>query len=92
MKSKFRIIPLLSLFVVLPLYGGVSGGLLTPENQTIYLRHIYEQTGDASKLCAVLKLMANTGTYQALTFATAQLGYEETSHAAAQTIWTILKE
>ena len=63
---------------------------LTPENQVIALRHRIEQTSDMSQREAALKLMANTGTYQALTFAATQLKYEETAYTAAQTIWTIL--
>ena len=63
---------------------------LTPENQVIALRHMIEQTSDMSQREAALKLMANTGTYQALTFAATQLKYEETAYTAAQTIWTIL--
>lgn len=64
--------------------------LLTPENQTIYLRHIIEQTYDKQQREAALKLMANTGTYQALTYATSLLKDENIAYTAAQTIWTIL--
>ena len=87
MKSKVIISALLLL--VLP-FGNVRGEFLTPENQVIYLRHIIEQTNDISQREAALKLMANTGTYQALTFATTQLKYEDLAYTAAQTIWTIL--
>ena len=88
MKSKLIISTLL--FLLLPFYGGASGGLLTPENQTIYLRHIIEQTDDISQKQAALKLLATTGTYQALTFATSLLEEESIAPAAAQTVWTIL--
>ena len=64
--------------------------VLTPENQVIYLRHIIEQTNDNSQREAALKLLANTGTYQALTFATSFLEDEDLAYTAAQTIWTIL--
>lgn len=64
--------------------------LLTPENQTIYLRHIIEQTYDKQQREAALKLMANAGTYQALTYATTLLKDENVAYTAAQTIWTIL--
>lgn len=68
----------------------LSAQTLTPENQVIALRHIIEQTGDISQREAALKLMGNTGTYQALMFATSQLKYEELAHTAAQSIWKIL--
>lgn len=87
MKSKL-IISVLLLFAV-P-FTGRATGYLTPENQTIYLRHIIEQTSDMKQREAALKLMATTGTYQALTFATTQLKYEPLAYTAAQTIWTIL--
>ena len=64
--------------------------LLTPENQTIYLRHIIEQTYDQQQREAALKLMANAGTYQALTYATSLLNNEDIAYTAAQTVWTIL--
>lgn len=93
MKTLVRVIPLLSLLIVLPLYGEVGGGLLTPENQTIYLRHIVEQTTDQSQREAALKLMGSAGTYQALTFAASLLGDEQkqTAQAAAEAVWTILE-
>ncbi|MBR6129891.1 MAG: DUF1080 domain-containing protein [Bacteroidaceae bacterium] len=87
MKFK-HIIPVL-LLLAMP-FRGEASGYLTPENQVIYLRHIVEQTNDMGERNAALKLMAKTGTYQALTFATSQLQYEETAYTAAQTIWTIL--
>lgn len=68
----------------------VSAQTLTPENQTIYLRHIIEQTADIDQRNAALNLLANAGTYQALTFAATQLQYDELAPVAAQTIWTIL--
>ena len=89
MKSKLLILPLLSLFIVLPLRAEV-GGSFTPENQVIGLRHIIEQTNDVSQREAALKLMAGAGTYQALTFATSLLEDEQIASAAAQTVWTIL--
>lgn len=70
----------------------LSAQTLTPENQTIYLRHIFEQTSDTGQREATLKLMAKTGTYQALAFATSQLQYEGTAYTAAQTIWSILSD
>lgn len=88
MKSKVIISALL--FLLLPLYVGASGGLLTPENQTIYLRHIIEQTDDVAQKQAALKLLAGTGTYQALTFASSLLEDEEMAYASAQAIWSIL--
>lgn len=87
MKSKLIISVLLLLAVP---FTGRATGYLTPENQTIYLRHIIEQTSDMKQREAALKLMATTGTYQALTFATTQLKYEPLAYTAAQTIWTIL--
>ena len=68
----------------------LSAQTLTPENQTLYLRHIIEQTNDMAQREAALKLMANTGTYQALIFATSQLKYEELKYTAAQSVWKIL--
>lgn len=64
--------------------------MLTPENQTIYLRHIVEQTYDTQQREAALKLLANTGTYQALIFAASLLDDECLAYEAAQTVWTIL--
>ena len=87
MKSKLIISVLLLLAAP---FTGRATGYLTPENQTIYLRHIIEQTSDMKQREAALKLMATTGTYQALTFATTQLKYEPLAYTAAQTIWTIL--
>lgn len=65
---------------------------LTPENQVIYLRHIFEQTNDQQQRESALSLMAQAGTYQALTFAASQLGNEQlaTAKAAAKAFWTIL--
>ena len=93
MKTIFRIIPLLSLLFVLPLHGEVRGAFLTPENQTIYLRHIVEQTNDPSQREAALMLMAQTGTYQALTFSASLMGDKQkaVAKAAAQAVWTILE-
>ena len=68
----------------------LSAQTLTPENQTLYLRHIVEQTNDMSQRESALKLMANTGTYQALTFITSQLQHEALKYTAAQSIWKIL--
>ena len=70
----------------LPLHAQV----LTPENQVIYLRHIIEQTSDIAQREAGLKLLAEAGTYQALTFATSLLEDEDLAYNAAQAIWTIL--
>ncbi len=77
------------LLILLP-FVGAKGEKLTPENQTIYLRHIYEQTNDLQQRQATLQLMAQTGTYQALTFATSLLEDEDIAPTAAQTVWTIL--
>ena len=86
MKFKLIILALLA-----PCFLHTAGAqTLTPENQTLYLRHIIEQTNDIKQKEAALKLLANTGTYQALTFASSLLKNEETASAAAQTIWTIL--
>ena len=94
MKTKIFI---LVLFYASLLGGRTGGGLLsaqtlTPENQTIYLRHIIEQTNDITQKEAALKLLANTGTYQALTFASSLLDDKQIAPAAATTIWTILSE
>lgn len=85
---KFKLIILALLAPCLMHTAGAQ--TLTPENQTLYLRHIIEQTNDIKQKEAALKLLANTGTYQALTFASSLLKNEETASAAAQTIWTIL--
>ena len=77
------------LLILLPC-GGAKGELLTPENQTICLRHIYEQTNDRQQRQATLQLLAQTGTYQALAFATTLLEDEDIAPTAAQTVWTIL--
>ena len=47
----------------------LSAQTLTPENQVIALRHIIEQTDDLGQKEAALTLMAQAGTYQALTYA-----------------------
>lgn len=66
--------------------------LLTPENQVISLRHIIEQSSDVQQRQAALLLMANAGTYQALTFAASMMEDKQkpTAKAAAQTVWNIL--
>ena len=87
---KFKVIISALLFFFLPLHGGASGGLFTPENQVFCLRHIIEQTSDRQQREAALTLMAQAGTYQALTFAASLLEDEDVAKAAAQTIWTIL--
>ena len=68
----------------------VKAQTLTPENQVISLRHIIEQTNDQTQREAALSLLANAGTYQALTFATSLLEDEQIARAAANTVWTIL--
>ncbi len=68
----------------------LSAQTLTPENQVIALRHIIEQTNDPVQQEAALKLMANAGTYQALTYATTLLEDEQIGQEAAKTVWTIL--
>ncbi len=68
----------------------VKAQTLTPENQVISLRHIIEQTNDQTQREAALSLLANAGTYQALTFATSLLEDEQIAHAAAKAVWTIL--
>ena len=88
MKSKLFIT--LTLLLVIPFRVGASEGTLTPENQVIYLRHIIEQTNDKAQQEAALNLMANAGTYQALTFATSLLEDDQVGGAAAKAVWTIL--
>ena len=68
------------------------GQTLTPENQVIGLRHIIEQTNDATQREAALTLMAEAGTYQALTFAASLIGdgQKQVAKAAAHTILRIL--
>lgn len=68
----------------------VKAQTLTPENQVISLRHIIEQTNDQTQREAALSLLANAGTYQALTFATSLLEDEQIARAAAKAVWTIL--
>ncbi len=68
----------------------VKAQTLTPENQVISLRHIIEQTNDQTQREAALSLLANAGTYQALTFATSLLEDEQIACAAAKAVWTIL--
>ena len=68
----------------------ISAQTLTPENQVIALRHIIEQTNNPAQQEAALKLMANAGTYQALTYATSLLEDEQIGQEAAKTVWTIL--
>ncbi|MBO7168261.1 MAG: DUF1080 domain-containing protein, partial [Bacteroidaceae bacterium] len=84
--------PRLILAAILCLPALLSAQTLTPENQVISLRHIIEQTNDNAQREAALKLMANAGTYQALTYASTLLNSEQqsTAKAAAQTVWTIL--
>lgn len=72
------------------LFSSVKAQTLTPENQVISLRHIIEQTNDQTQREAALSLLANAGTYQALTFATSLLEDEQIAHAAAKAVWTIL--
>lgn len=84
--------PRLILAAILCIPALLSAQTLTPENQVISLRHIIEQTNDNTQREAALKLMANAGTYQALTYASTLLNSEQlsTAKAAAQTVWTIL--
>ena len=72
----------------------VKAQTLTPENQTISLRHIIEQTNDGEQRRAALKLIAETGTYQALVFSASLLGdtQKPVAKAAAETVWTILSK
>ena len=88
MKSKLIISFLLLLAPCS--FSHMQAQVLTPENQVIALRHIIEQTRDQKQQEAALKLMANTGTYQALAYATSLLKDEYLAYPAAQTIWTIL--
>lgn len=93
MKSNIIIVALLSLFTVLPVRGEIKENILTPENQVIYLRHIIEQTTDEAQREAALSLIAQAGTYQALTYAATLMGDKKkkaTSKAAALAIWNIL--
>ena len=87
MKSKFIIIAFLAMLPAM-----LTAQTLTPENQVISLRHIVEQTDDAAQREAALQLMANAGTYQALTFASSLLDDQQatTAKAAALTVWKIL--
>ena len=89
MNNKL-IVALLSLLVLS--LGKARAENLTPENQVIGLRHIIEQTSDPQQREAVLKLMANAGTYQALSFAASLMSDEQpqTAKAAASTVWQIL--
>lgn len=89
MNNKL-IVALFSLLVLS--LGKARSENLTPENQVIGLRHIIEQTSDPQQREAALKLMANAGTYQALTFAASLMGDEQpqTAKAAASTVWQIL--
>ncbi len=89
MNNKL-IVALFSLLVLS--LGKARAENLTPENQVIGLRHIIEQTSDPQQREAALKLMANAGTYQALTFAASLMGDEQpqTAKAAASTVWQIL--
>lgn len=91
MKSKLLIVSLLSLITVLPIYGGDREGLLTPENQVIALRHIIEQTDDLDQKEAALTLMAQAGTYQALTYAASMMETKKTAKMAAKAVWEILE-
>ena len=88
---KHKSITSFLLLLVLPLFGA-RAETLTPENQVISLRHIIEQNGDPYWREAALKLMANAGTYQALTFSASLLDDEQlpTAKAAAGTVWQIL--
>ena len=79
------------MIIVLPIYGGDRGSLLTPENQVIYLRHIIEQTDDLGQKEAALTLMAQAGTYQALTFAASLMETKKTAKIAAGAVWDILE-
>ena len=87
MLHKLAGIMMSAFFVLCP---KLSAQTLTPENQTIYLRHIIEQTDNITQKEAALKLLANTGTYQALTFAFSLLDDKQIAPAAAMTVWTIL--
>lgn len=73
-------------------YSIVKAQTLTPENQVIYLRHIIEQTNDAAQREAALTLMAQAGTYQALTYAATLLSdkQQSTANAAATAVWSIM--
>jgi hypothetical protein len=88
---KLKLIISFLLTFVLSLHGVAKEGVLTPENQTIYLRHIIEQTYDKQQREAALTLMAQTGTYQALTYSASLMGdrQKSTAKAAAQAVWTI---
>ena len=88
MNLKRTTILFLSAFCCL--FSSVKAQTLTPENQVISLRHIIEQTNDQTQREAALSLLANAGTYQALTFATSLLEDEQIARAAAKAVWTIL--
>lgn len=70
----------------------INAQTFTPENQVISLRHIIEQTNDPEQREAALTLMAETGTYQALTYSASLMGEKKksTAKAAANAVWTIL--
>lgn len=63
---------------------------LTPENQTIYLRHIVEQTDQTAQRQAALTLLAKAGTYQALSFAASLMDDAAIATTAAATVWDII--
>ena len=73
-------------------YSIINAQTLTPENQVIYLRHIIEQASNKEQREAALSLMADAGTYQALTYTATMMGEKQksTAKAAALAVWTIL--
>ena len=83
---------LLFLLIINCQYSIVKAQTLTPENQVIYLRHIIEQTTDEEQREAAITLMAQAGTYQALTYCARLMGDKKktTAKAAAQAVWNIL--
>lgn len=62
---------------------------LTPENQLISLRHIIEQSQNAEARNATLRLIGQTGTFQAMMYAGQFLDGKETAKAAAEAIAAI---
>jgi len=89
---KKILLSFLLLLIVNGRWSIVNAQTLTPENQVIYLRHIIEQTTDEEQRQAALTLMAQTGTYQALTYCAKLMGDKKktTARAAALAVWNII--
>lgn len=59
---------------------------LTPENQLIALRHIMEQSRDEQTMRSTLHLIAGTGTYQAMMYASRYMEDAQVAEAAAKAV------